>query len=427
MASISGSHFVALAAEPVKIVETSNGSHLPPPVAGDFNLEVWTGSGRPPNSPAPGYNGLAVLGPGGTAITLVSGSYEIRDIATGGGTDTLIANGDAQTIAGGPGNNDVFIVNGTNDQVTGGGADTMDVYGDHATVQGVGNDLIQLFGDRESVDGGTGNDTILIHSDSRHDTINAGSGADLIEVSGDRDFVDGNGGNDTIVVLSGASSDTVETGGGHNTVIVNSSSNTVIGGSGNNIVDLNAVQDEYGGGTGRYTIVVGADRDTVVGGSGTGAIIATGNRDVLSAGTGGSDTIDANGDRNTISGGMVPSAAGGQISSFGDDDVINLGRSGTVLVGGTHDTVNAGASPSGDFDTVTFSYGSQQLSDNGQVFADTVVGFDQAAGDRIHLAPHDHVSSTTAVNGGHDTLITLSDASTILLKGITHVDHSFFS
>jgi Ca2+-binding RTX toxin-like protein len=426
MASISGSHFVALAAEPVNVVETSNGRNLPPPIPGDFNLEVWTGS-RPPGSPAPGYNGLAVLGPGGTAITLVTGSYEIKDSATGGGTDTLTANGDAQTIAGGPGNNDVFVVNGTGDAVVGGGQDTIDVYGDHATINGVGNDLIQLFGDYESVDGGTGNDTILVYSDSRHDTINAGSGADLIEVTGRQDYVDGNGGNDTILVLSGAANDTIEAGGGHNTVIVDSSGNTVIGGGGNNTVDLNAAKDAYSGGSGGYTIEVGADQDTATGGSGTGAIIATGNRDVLSAGTGGADTIDSTGNNNTIAGGMVPSAAGGQITSFGDDDLINLGRSGTVLVGGSADTINAGASPSGDFDTITLAYGSQELADNGQVFVDTVVGFDQAAGDRIHLAPHDHVSWTTAVNGGHDTLITLSDASTILLKGVTQVDHSFFS
>ncbi|HEY1794517.1 MAG TPA: hypothetical protein VGG57_00220 [Stellaceae bacterium] len=427
MASISGSQFVALAAEPVNVAETSNGSHLPPPIAGDFNLEVWTGSGPPPQSPAPGYNGLAVLGAGGTSITLVSGAYEIQDLATGGATDTLTADGDAQTIAGGPGNNDVFIVNGTGDQVTGGGQDTIDVYGDHATVNGVGNDLIQLVGDHESVNGGSGNDTILVYSDSRHDTINAGSGADLIEVAGHHDFVDGNGGNDTILVLASANNDTIEAGGGRNTVIVNTSDNTVVGGSGNDTVDLNASRTEYSGGSGRYMIEVNADKDTVIGGSGTGAIISNGDRDVLSAGTGGSDTIDVTGDRNTISGGIVPSSAGGQITSFGNDDVINLGRSGTVLVGGSDDTVNAGTSPSGDFDTVTFSFGSQQFADNGQVFADTVVGFDQAAGDHIHLAAHDHVASTTAVNSGHDTLITLSDASTILLKGITHVDHSFFS
>lgn len=443
MASITGSHFIALADESVNIAESSGG-HLPPPIAGAFNLEVWTGSGPPPSLPAPGYNGLAVLG-GAGQVTLVSGSYEVQDTAGGNVTDTLTADGDAQTIAGGPGNNDVFIVNGTGDVVIGGGQDTIDVYGDGATVSGVGNDLIQLSGDRESVDGGTGNDTILVLSDSKHDTINAGPGADLIQVSGHNDFVDGNGGNDTIMVLSGAGNDTIEADGGRNTVIVNASGNTVIGGSGNNTitvnasgntvtggggnntVNLNATRDEYSGGTGRYTIDVSANKDTVIGGSGTGTIISTANNDVLSAGTGGADTIDATGNNNTISGGTAPSAAGGSIASFGNNDVINLGRSGTVLVGGSQDTINAGANSSGDFDTISFASGTQQFVDNGQVFVDTVTGFNEAAGDRIHLAPRDTVSSTALVNGGHDTLITLSDASTILLKGVTNVTHSFFT
>jgi hypothetical protein len=31
------------------------------------------------------------------------------------------------------------------------------------------------------------------------------------------------------------------------------------------------------------------------------------------------------------------------------------------------------------------------------------------------------------VNHGQDTLITLNDGSTILLKGVNHIDHSFFN
>jgi hypothetical protein len=63
-------------------------------------------------------------------------------------------------------------------------------------------------------------------------------------------------------------------------------------------------------------------------------------------------------------------------------------------------------------------------------YADTVVGFDQGSGDRLHLTTDtvaNAVAHSTAVNGGQDTLITLSDGSTLLLKGITHIDNTFFS
>ena len=55
-----------------------------------------------------------------------------------------------------------------------------------------------------------------------------------------------------------------------------------------------------------------------------------------------------------------------------------------------------------------------------------MVGFDQAAGDRIHLTGSDTVavaSATQGQQGGADTLITLGDGSTILLVGVTDRRH----
>jgi hypothetical protein len=74
--------------------------------------------------------------------------------------------------------------------------------------------------------------------------------------------------------------------------------------------------------------------------------------------------------------------------------------------------------------------GPETFNDGSSVYADTVTGFVQSAGDRIHLTT-DTVSNalahSTAVNSGQDTLISLSDGSTILLKGITSINSSFFS
>ncbi len=102
-----------------------------------------------------------------------------------------------------------------------------------------------------------------------------------------------------------------------------------------------------------------------------------------------------------------------------------------MTVGGSGDTVVAGSAAGTNQDTVTFLYGGNHLFvDGGNQFADTVIGFSQAAGDRIHLTSDtvaNALANSTQVNGGQDTLITLSDGSTILLKGVTHVDNTFFS
>ena len=62
---------------------------------------------------------------------------------------------------------------------------------------------------------------------------------------------------------------------------------------------------------------------------------------------------------------------------------------------------------------------------------DTPVGFDQSVGDRITLvgahARAFAISHAVPVNGGHDTLITFNDDSTILLKGISRIAATFFA
>ena len=71
------------------------------------------------------------------------------------------------------------------------------------------------------------------------------------------------------------------------------------------------------------------------------------------------------------------------------------------------------------------------FADGPNTYSDTVTGFSQASGDTIHLTGSDTpayaVANATPQNGGADTLITLNDGSTILLKGVSHIDSSFFS
>ena len=98
---------------------------------------------------------------------------------------------------------------------------------------------------------------------------------------------------------------------------------------------------------------------------------------------------------------------------------------GTLTVTGTGDTVTAG---SGNLN-IAAEGPNFTFNDSAQLYADTITGFSQAAGDRIHLTTDtaaNAVANAQLVDGGQDTLITLSDHSTILLKGVNHIDSSFF-
>src|SRR5215472_11270973 len=174
MASIPGSQFTATAPhQAVTVAETSNGN-VPSPVPGTFNLEVWTDPpGSAPTSPAPGYQGLAVLSNAGQQIDLISGAFAVTD--HGSGHDTINARGTDETISGGAANVTLNLY-GNNDVANAGGQDTITVFGNNDTVNGSGNDSITVLGDHDLVKGGHGNDTINVFAD--FDTVNAGSGRD---------------------------------------------------------------------------------------------------------------------------------------------------------------------------------------------------------------------------------------------------------
>jgi hypothetical protein len=367
MASIPGSHFVATAPNQlVNVVETSGGP-LPPPRPGEFNLEVWTGNpAAAPSQPAHHYQGLAVLSQGGAAINLIAGTYAVTD--NGSGRDTIGASGDYETISGGAANVTLNLF-GNDDVANGGGQDTISVYGKFDTVHGAGNDRIAVYGDHDSVNGGTGNDTINIYG--RHDTVTAGSGNKAVSVSGDHD--------------------------------------QVTAGTGNVSIDLSGDHDAVSGGIGNETVNVHGSHDSVDGGSGNAVMRSFGDRNTI-GGSQGNDTI------------LV----------FGDHSQVDAGDGlSDIRIAGGHDTVEAGSQRGANLASLTVVGAAHfRFNDGPHTYHDSVVGFDQAAGDRIHLTT-DSVSDALAhskqVNGGHDTLITLQDGSTILLKGVSHIDHGFFN
>ena len=178
-------------------------------------------------------------------------------------------------------------------------------------------------------------------------------------------------------------------------------------------------------GTGLDSISAYGDNETVSGGAANVALNVYGYGDVATGGA--QDTIGAFGDFETVTGGGADT-----ITVNGSFDAINLSGTDTVgFLGGSYDTVTAGAQPGTNADLINLSAGTNNFTfaDGSNIYADTVVGFDQAAGARIHLTTDtvaDALANSPQVNSGQDTLITLSDHSTILLKGVTHVDSSFF-
>jgi Ca2+-binding RTX toxin-like protein len=237
------------------------------------------------------------------------------------------------------------------------------------TDNGGGNDTLSAFVANETVSGGAAGTTLNLYGTG--ETAQGGGGPDTINVFGNTDSVTGGTGNDTIFV--GGTGDTVTAG------------------SGNNLIDVSAAGDLITGGSGSDTINAFTNFDTVNAGAGTESITGAGASDGIALGTG-SDTVNLTGASDTVTSGA---------SAGSNQGVVNLFGTGTTL------------------------------ADGGNKFADTVVGFDQAGGDRIHLTGTDTaafaVANSTQVNSGADTLITLNDGSTILLKGVTHIDSTFFS
>src|SRR5229473_3605339 len=109
MASIPGGQYNVLAqgGQQVNIVTTSDGNNLPPPILGQFNLEVITGGVIPPGLP-PGYQGVAVLSDNGKTINMAYGDWALQvtgdpTVIGGAGSDTIYGGAAPTLIIGGKG------------------------------------------------------------------------------------------------------------------------------------------------------------------------------------------------------------------------------------------------------------------------------------------------------------------------------------
>ncbi|GLQ28086.1 Hint domain-containing protein [Sulfitobacter pacificus] len=269
-------------------------------------------------------------------------------------------------------NNDSIVAGDGDDSVNAGvGDDTID--------GGAGNDTIIGFEGNDSVFGGEGDDDINTrtsvgtgqpdegYTDASNPALNYAADTDP---NNDRDTVDGGGGNDRI-----------RTGDDDDVIVAGTGADTVDGGFDDDSISGGAGADSLEGNEGNDTISGGAEGDIIYGDvlpdnpdypyftpydlPNDGSDQAPANNADLLTGDGGDDTIYGQDDDDTISGG-----AGDDLLDGGnDDDVITGGAGSDSIIGGSgNDTIDGGDgddSLSGNEgnDVFTYSGGNDTIGD----------------------------------------------------------------
>ncbi|MDT8857863.1 calcium-binding protein [Paracoccaceae bacterium Fryx2] len=301
---------------------------------------------------------LLRLGTGIATVTLTGTALiDIRDAQDGNG------------IVGNAGDNRITVTGGV-DAVDGGGGEDRLIVDYRQAIGAVTGDSSSNISE---ADGG-GRSVTITDGTIEHFTILTGSGADTITT--------GNG-NDIIRTGSGAS--TVSAGQGRNTVIGGAESDTVTVLDGGNFVDVGNGTNTITAGAGNDTLISGVGADTIVSGAGDDRITLRGGADSVDAGAGFDRLIiDYSAMTTAVSGGVTGGNFGsgyvGHIADLsgstldfqrseaftittgsgndllrtgsgddilragqGDDTLRSLGGDDRVFAGGGHDLVSAGA------------------------------------------------------------------------------------
>lgn len=172
--------------------------------------------------------------------------------------DPTEGTGDADTIVGNAGNDEIFGLFGDdviwagrfdtgNDLVVGG-------FGNDTLAGGAGDDTLRGEQGNDLLFGGTGNDILIEHSTIvSNDTMWAGSGNDSIAASGGNDVVGGGEGSD--VIFGGAGNDTIYASNDNDGIVAGDGDDLVFGGLGSDVITGGNGNDEMYGSTGADTFL----------------------------------------------------------------------------------------------------------------------------------------------------------------------------
>lgn len=365
-------------------------------VAGDDTADSNGGYG---NSTNPGYSLLVTI-PGPVSSLVISHEQDGHDNSGINVTDVFFevpladVGADGNDILHGGDGDDTIYGQGGDDTITGGaGSDTVD--------GGDGDDFIDtrgslggnlpdrgfpsynglpsvpadpdIYDDRDTVDGGAGNDTILTGDDV--DVIRGGDGDDIIDGGLDDDIIDGGSGDD--LIIGGEGSDTIDGGSGNDTIYGGLSPvfpdylnirddgtdgpadpdptngmDVIDGGDGNDTIFGQDDDDLLHGGHGDDFIDGGIDNDTIHGDSGDDTLLGGQGEDAIYGGSGDDKIIGGTG-ADRLYGGDDQDIIGAGVG-----DVIEGGEGGTdldtLIATGLATVEYVGGDPASEAGTVTF-------------------------------------------------------------------------
>ncbi|MBP7000590.1 M10 family metallopeptidase [Amaricoccus sp.] len=264
----------------------------------------------------------------GAGNDVVQGNSGADSIYGATGNDTLYGEAGADYLNGGDGD-DVLVGGDGNDVLDGGGGS------DAAYGEGGDDYIYAVLGTPETIDGGSGVDTLDTAYYSFDYVVNLATG--LTNWIGEsflnmENLISGVG-NDTLtgtsganVIRGGAGNDVINGGGGNDQLRGEDGADTLLGGSGADNLDGGAGIDSMNGGTGNDTYVVDAIGDVAAeaaGGGGVDRVLASVNH-VLGANienltlTG--TAIDGRG--NTLANQLVGNASNNTLIGYGGSDVL---------------------------------------------------------------------------------------------------------
>ncbi|MDJ1184094.1 S8 family serine peptidase [Roseofilum casamattae] len=251
---------------------------------------------------------------GGDGNDTIFAGVNFNNADTVGGSDTVVGGRDDDSILGGNGDDylevDAILVNSvipaSDDAVQ--GNDTVD--------GGSGNDTIGRLGSSvgatgaDYYDGGDGNDSLLGGNQGANavgDTLIGGDGNDTIRGGTNdsgRDVILGGAGNDSISGgAESADGDTIDGGSGEDNIQGEAGKDSLFGGIGHDFID---------GGNDNDVVLGGDQNDTLLGGTGNDRIIGGNDADTIEGGSGADTLIGFNGSgSNPLIGFNGPSAGDG--------------------------------------------------------------------------------------------------------------------
>jgi len=253
----------------------------------------------------------------------VTGSTSANSIITGSGNDVIDGGGGADVIAAGAGN-DTVSYRGSESSIDGGTGtntirllDATDINLGH-TDQSIGDStLVSNFQNVDASALGTGQGVSIIGSSGANiltggagadvinggggaDIVNAGAGDDSVSYSGTEVSLDGGSGNNTLVLRASAvvnlanadqtSGDATNVANFENvdasalttgsTITGSAGANTIIGGSGNDLIDGGGGADSISAGDGNDTVFVHGNELSIDGGNGNDTLVLPGSSTV---------------------------------------------------------------------------------------------------------------------------------------------------